>query len=99
MHGKYNPFVLKRDTSDGCERNAPFTLSISCIYPVSRTAGEGRAEFSKGGRGLKTRGGRGGIQPAFLGRINVYLVGTYYTGVARSRRWCEWRGGRGRGGS
>ena len=47
-----------------------FTMYI-IICTLSRTTGEGRAGYSRGG------GEEGGI-PTALGRIYVYLAGTYY---------------------
>ena len=75
-------YTLEGDKSNGCGRNA----SVHHVYPVSRTTGEERGGgVFEGGGGQ----GEGGFLPA-LDRIDVYLVGTYYTHGARSRRWCGW---------
>ena len=59
------------DKSDDCGRNA----LVYHVYPVSRRT-EGTVEG----------GGGGGRIPTALGRINVYMVGTYYTCYTQARK-------------
>ena len=95
---------MKGTKSDGCGRKA----SAYHVYPVSRAAGEGRAEFLRegagGGAGVWKAGGGGGRGEGGRGRIfnnfrSHKRIGAYCRRGARSRRWWGWQGRRAKTGS